>query len=189
MLRSSEVGGKFMLKVTNSRWSLATRRICFALLIGAATAAVLAGCGGTRSVAAHQDANQQASTTPPALSSITPPALSGVTSQFQACLVAHGYTAKTVPNLLQKSSLNSIPPQVLESCQTILNELIPPLTPSQEAKYVNFVSCMRLHGIPALAPVFGPAGSVTINLGPTGGPGNPTFVAARAVCLPLMAGG
>ena len=147
-------------------------RLAGRTLIAIAMMLAGAGCGATPGLPSLPGSH-------PASSS---PHSAGLAATLITCLRKSGYHPPPGFNPYSPTFRTlRLPPQAVAACNSLILKILPPLTDKQKQEVIDFVVCLRRHGIPAGDPVFqGP--SYNFSLGPGVDIASPAFAKAQNAC-------
>lgn len=122
----------------------------------------------------------------PSIKQPTPDSGSGLSpaegdAKFIECAKAHGASIPPGFNPRHKPDLYRLSDTVNQACDSILQDSQPPMSAAQRKAWLDYVQCMRDHGIPTSDPVFG-RGQVTITFGKGVDNHSAAFQSARQIC-------
>ncbi len=111
---------------------------------------------------------------------------SGLAAALTSCLRSNGY--RPPPGFDPYSpSFRTIrlPVRATIACNSLLLKVLPPLTDQQKQEVIDFVVCMRKHGIPTTDPVFrGPTWQFSYGSGVD--LGSPRYLNAQKACAAML---
>ena len=137
-----------------------------------AMALAVTGCGAGSGLPSLPGSHPSSSSPHPA----------GLAAALTTCLRKNGYQPPPGFNPYYPTFATlRLPPKAAAACNSLILKILPPLTDKQKQEVIDYVVCLRHHGIPAGDPVFqGP--SYNFSLGPGVDVASPAFSRAQTAC-------